>query len=176
MKSVLLLRHAKSDWGDQNLADFDRPLTGRGLKDAPGMGQVLADLDFRPDKILSSPARRARQTAELLAEACDYKQSIEWHKSFYEGGCDDLLSALRRLPASLERVMLVGHNPAMEETATTLLAGAETQEQENLAIRMPTAALVCLDLPITTWAYLEPGKAVLRWFLIPKLVKALDKS
>jgi phosphohistidine phosphatase len=144
------------------------------------MGKVLADLQFTPDKILSSPARRARQTAELLAKACNYKESIEWHDSFYEGSSDDLLSALRRLPDVIERALLVGHNPAMEETAAALLIGAEAKEQEDLAIRMairmPTAALMCLDLPVMTWARLEPGSAILRWFLIPKLVKALTKS
>lgn len=171
MKTVLLLRHAKSDWGDPGLADFDRPLAGRGLKDAPRIGQVLADFDIIPDKIVASPARRAKQTAELVAEACGYKKTaIEWHESFYGGYSDDLIAALQALPDPVERAMLVGHNPTMEETAAALLAG---DTDENLTITIPTAGLLCLDLDIMSWADLEPGDAILRWYLIPKLIKAI---
>ena len=73
MKSVLILRHAKSEWGNPGQADFDRPLAKRGLEDAPRMGQVLARFNYVPDRILSSPAQRARQTAELVAQACGYQ-------------------------------------------------------------------------------------------------------
>ena len=174
MKTVLLLRHAKSDWGNPGLADFDRPLAKRGLKDAPIMGQVLADFDVIPEKILSSSAKRAKQPAELVAKACGYKQSISWHDSFYGAYTDTLIEALKSLPNNLERAMLVGHNPTMEETAAALLVGQETNWGQSLEIRMPTAALACLDLDIMSWEDLEPGDATLRWFLIPKLVKAIS--
>ena len=175
MKTILLLRHAKSEWGKAGVADFDRPLAKRGLKDAPRMGQVLALFASVPDKIVSSPARRARQTAELVAEACGYsKKSIQWEPSFYEGESDDLITALRRLPAEVERVLLVGHNPGMEETAAALL-GLDN-EAEVIVIRLPTAGLVCLEADIDDWALLMPGEVVLRWFLIPKLAQALQKD
>jgi phosphohistidine phosphatase len=174
MKTILLLRHAKSDWGEGDLADFDRPLAKRGLKDAPRMGQALTLFACIPDKIVSSPARRARQTAELVAEACGYsKKSIQWEPSFYEGDSDDLTAALRRLPAEVERVLLVGHNPGMEETAAVLMG---VDEDEAAVIRLPTAGLVCLEVDIDDWALLRPGQVVLRWFLIPKLAQVLQKD
>ena len=172
MKTILILRHAKSDWGDPGLADFDRPLASRGLKDAPHMGDVLAQFEVVPDKIIASTAKRAKQTAELVAEACGYKQSIQWESAFYGANSDDLIDTLRRLPDRVERPMLVGHNPTMEETVSALLTGAEDWAG-GIAIRMPTAGLVCLDVDIGEWVALEPGEATLRWFIIPKLVKAI---
>jgi phosphohistidine phosphatase len=174
MKTILLLRHAKSDWGDSELTDFDRPLAKRGLNDAPLMGEVLKDFAHVPDLILSSPALRAKQTAELAAEACGYKKSIQWVESFYMGGCDDTLAILQKLPDTVERVLYVGHNPTLEELAATLLSADMGEEwRDEWAVRIPTAGLICLDINVLEWATLEPGEAVLRWFLIPKLVKAI---
>lgn len=172
MKTVLLLRHAKSDWSEPGQADFERPLAKRGLTDAPQIGKVLADFEFIPDKILSSPAQRARQTAELVAKACGYANKIEWVDSFYDGNSEALISALQQLPKNVERAMLVGHNPTMEETVSVLLTGQNTRGVESV-IKMPTTAVVCLDFEIAEWVALEPGQAVLRWFLIPKLVQAM---
>jgi phosphohistidine phosphatase len=173
MKTILLLRHAKSSWSDPGLDDFDRPLAKRGQKDAPRMGEVLASFDHVPDQILSSPARRAKQTAEAVARACGYKKSIQWAESFYGGDSEDLISALQHLPHSVERPLLVGHNPTMEETVADLIMPRQEGWYEQFSIRMPTAALVCLAVDIMEWSALEPGEAVLQWFLIPKLVKAI---
>lgn len=174
MKTILLLRHAKSDWGDPELTDFDRPLAKRGQKDAPLMGEVVKQFDHVPDLILSSPAVRAQQTAELVSEACGYKKSIERVETFYTGGCDDSFTVLQGLPDKVERVMYIGHNPTMEELAATLLSADLDEEwRDEWAIRLPTSALVCLDINILEWATLEPGEAVLRWFLIPRLLKAI---
>lgn len=170
MKRVLLLRHAKSDWDNSTLPDFDRPLAKRGLKDAPQMGAVLASLDSVPDRILASPARRAKETAELVAQACNYRKSIEWRQDFYGGEASDLVTALQRLADAVECVLLVGHNPTMEETVSMLILGEEIE----FSLRMPTAALVCLEFGVTHWADLEPGEGSLQWFLNPKLVKAIQ--
>ena len=173
MKTILILRHGKSDWGDPSLDDFDRPLAKRGRKDAPLMGEVLAQFDHVPDQILASPAERAKQTAELAAEACGYKKSIQWEAGFYGGGSEDLIGALRRLPERVERPMLVGHNPTLEETVADLLDASDSGWSNGLAIRLPTAGLVCLEVDLLDWIELEPGEATLRWFLIPKLLKAI---
>jgi phosphohistidine phosphatase len=173
MKTILILRHGKSDWGDPNLDDFDRPLAKRGRKDAPVMGEVLARFDHLPDQILASPAKRAKQTAELAAEACGYKKSIQWEAGFYGGGSEDLIEALRRLPDTVERVMLIGHNPTLEETVADLLDPTDSGWSSGLSIRLPTAGLVCLEADLLDWAKVEPGDATLRWFLIPRLVKAI---
>lgn len=170
MKTILLLRHAKSDWGDAGLDDFDRPLAKRGLQDAPRMGKLLAAYDCVPDQIIASPARRAKQTTELVAGACGYTPQIQWDLSFYEANHEALMVALQRLPAGVERPLLVGHNPALEETAGALVLG----KAANLwAFRIPTAGLLCLEVDIAAWSALAPGTATLRWFVIPKLVKAI---
>jgi phosphohistidine phosphatase len=171
MKTVLLLRHAKSDWGQPDLADFDRPLNQRGFKDASLIGQILAGAECVPDKIIASPAKRAKQTAELVAGACGYKKSIQWAERFYDGHSNDMLAALQSLSDTVQRPLLVGHNPTMEETASALLVGESKDWGSRLVIRMPTAALLCLDLAIESWPNLQPGQAQLRWFVIPKLVK-----
>lgn len=178
MKTVLILRHAKSDWGDAHKADFDRPLAKRGLEDAPRMGEVLAQFEHVPDRILASPAQRAKQTAESVAKACGYQKTIQWEESFYEGSSADMIIALQRLPDTVERAMLIGHNPAVEETVATLCTphSSDTKDEgwsDGWAIKIPTAGLVCLDFEIMDWDELRPGDGVLRWFVIPKLVKAL---
>jgi phosphohistidine phosphatase len=175
MKTVLILRHAKSDWGTPGLPDFERSLAKRGLEDAPRMGEVLAQFDSVPDRILSSPARRAKQTAELVAKACGFRKAIRWEDSFYEGDSEDLIAALQRLPETVERVLLIGHNPILEETVALLAASFSpvAAAAEGWAIKIPTAGLVCLNLEIMEWKDLQPGDGVLLWFIIPKLVKAL---
>jgi len=173
MKTILILRHGKSDWGNSDLDDFDRPLAKRGLSDAPLIGELLARFESVPDLILASPARRAKQTTELVAEACGYHRPIQWENSFYGGDSEVLLAALQRLPAAVERVMLVGHNPTLEETIADLLCVTEEGWSDSFPVRLPTAGLVCLEVDVVNWVDLEPGVAALRWFVIPKLVKAL---
>lgn len=172
MKTVLILRHAKSDWANPGQLDFDRPLAKRGLEDTPRMAEVLVRFACMPDKILSSPAQRAKQTAELVAKACGYHQAIQWENSFYEGGSADLIAALQQLSPTVERVLLVGHNPVLENTVVALCA-SDGMEGDGWAIKIPTTGLVCLNFEITDWAELQPGDGILHWFIIPKLVKAL---
>ncbi len=171
MKHILILRHAKSDWSNPALADFDRPLAKRGLKDAPRMGKALARFGQTPDIIISSPARRAKQTAELAAQACNFQGTIRWNNSFYPGSSSALLAALRALPDRVNCPMLVGHNPVFADTAALLCNPHSTGKPED--IRLPTAGLICFAVNIANWSALESGDGVLRWFLIPKLVKAL---
>ncbi len=172
MKTILLLRHAKSDWGEPGLADFERPLNKRGLKDAVVMGEALLLFDSMPDKILSSPARRAKQTAELVSAACGCDQQlIQWEDSFSGGSSGDLIAALRRLPNEVERALLVGHNPVLAQTAAALWSTCG--DDVEAGINFPTAGLACFEADMTAWAELRLGQAVLRWFLIPKLAQAL---
>lgn len=177
MKTILVLRHAKSDWNASYRDDFERPLAGRGRKDAPRIGEVLALLKIVPDLILSSPAVRARQTAELVAEGCGYGGKIRWEESFYVGGSPDLIAALRGLPGSVECPLLIGHNPTLETFVAALLSVVNGDEPvEGVVIRIPTGGLVCVDLNVTEWANVVPGSGVLRWFLTPNIVKALGKE
>lgn len=175
MKSILILRHAKSDWSNPSLSDFDRPLTKRGLNDAPRMGRILIQFGCMPDLIISSPSMRTRQTVELTAFDNGYRGEILWDDTLYGGSFSDIISALHSIPRNISRPMVVGHNPGVEETISLLLSPREQNPATSARFRIPTAGLVYLDAHIDTWKDLKPGVCVLRWFLIPRLVKAMIK-
>ena len=148
MKTLLILRHAKSSWKFENLPDHERPLNRRGQADAPRMGKLLRDEGLRPDHIVSSTAVRAQTTARLAAEAAGYEGVVHLDESIYLSGAEAYLAALRPLPAAVERAMIVGHNPDVEELVT-LLTGRDEP--------MPTAALARVDLRIESWSDLHAG-------------------
>jgi phosphohistidine phosphatase len=145
MKTLLILRHAKSSWDDPGLADIDRPLNKRGKHDAPRIGQLLRSEDLVPDLLLASPAKRALKTAEAVAEESGYAGEIAVQADFYPGDPEDFIEVLRSLPDEHERVMVVGHNPGLEE-----LVDALTGE----SVALPTAALAQITLPVDRWSNL----------------------
>ena len=159
MKSLLIIRHAKSSRDEPSLADINRPLNKRGKRDAPHVGFLLREEGLVPDLILCSPALRARKTAEAVAENCGYEGEIEIQDSFYPGYPADFLEVLGRLPDQYQSVMVVGHNPGLEELLTTL-----TDE----SVALPTAALAQVSLPIHTWRDFTDevtGKLVNLWLV-----------
>lgn len=148
MKTLLILRHAKSSWDNSHLADHDRPLSKRGKADAPRMGRLLAQEDLVPDLIISSTANRALTTAEFAALAAGYEAEIQTSRQMYLADPEDYIEILNGVKDSHDRVMVVGHNPGMEELVEEL--GGQYQ-------RMPTAALAQIQLPINSWADLAEG-------------------
>lgn len=169
MKYILLLRHAKSSWDDSSLDDFDRPLAKRGIKDAPRMGAFARKTGYAPDLIISSPAKRVRQTTELFASEAGIDHSeIEWEEDFYYGSASDYLAAIQQCGDGLDSVMLVGHNPKMEQAVNSLCGSGS-----GYVARMPTAALVCFEHPATKWTQVKAGTARMKWMVIPKLIKKL---
>jgi phosphohistidine phosphatase len=142
MKTLLVLRHAKSSWNDPARDDHERPLNRRGRRDAPRMGQVMREFRLIPDVVISSDAVRARLTAEAMAEAAHYAGEILLDQHLYMARPDDILSLLRRVQQNAETVMIVGHNPGLEELVEQL-----TGEQLDL----PTAALAQIVLSIDRW-------------------------
>ncbi len=151
MKTLMLLRHAKSSWKDSNLADHDRPLNKRGKKTAPEMGRLMVKEGLVPDLILSSTAVRARETAEAVAKSSSYEGPIELLESFYLATAGKLLSeAASRTPDSVVRLLLVAHNPGMEDLVEVL---SEARQP------FPTAALAVFEVPIDRWKALELGVA-----------------
>jgi phosphohistidine phosphatase len=142
MKTLLLLRHAKSSWKEPGLDDHDRPLNKRGKHDAPEMGKLVRKLDLAPDLILCSTARRAYDTARAVADACGYASEIETQRDLYLSDTTCYLDILHHLPDEVGSVMVVGHNPDMEELLALLTDNAEA---------MPTAALAQVELPISSW-------------------------
>lgn len=175
MKSILILRHAKSDWSNPSISDFNRPLNKRGLDDAPRMGRVLDQFGYMPDLIISSPSMRTRQTVELTAFDNGYRGEILWDDTLYGGSFYDIMTALHSIPGKIGRPMVVGHNPGVEETISLLLSPRGQNQTTYARLRVPAAGLVYLDAQIDTWKDLKPGVCVLRWFLIPRLVKAMIK-
>lgn len=167
MKTLLVLRHAKSSWDDQDLDDHERPLNDRGERDAPRMGALLREQGLLPDLILSSDAVRARDTARAAAAAAEYGGDIQLEPDLYGASPHDIVTVLRSLgdvPAT--RVMLVGHNPGLED-----LVGQLTGDAQHL----PTAALVQIELPIAEWTQLSattPGTLVSMW--TPKTLPSAD--
>jgi len=141
MKTLLILRHAKSSW-KQPVDDHDRPLNKRGKADAPRMGRVLRDGGLLPDLIVSSTARRARKTAEKVAQHAGYEGSIELSPDLYLAGPGAYRRLLREISADFERVLVVGHNPGLE-----MLLEAATGVGETL----PTAALAHVRLAVDAW-------------------------
>ncbi len=147
MKTVLIQRHAKSSWKDVDLEDIDRPLSRRGKDEAPRMARFLRERGLLPDLILCSTAKRARQTAKRSVAAGRFACRIELTQQIYDADRpQELVDLLRALPDNLERIMLVGHNPCLEEFVEAL-TGAATS--------LPTAAVAQVELEIASWSDLE---------------------
>lgn len=144
MKTLVLLRHAKSSWDDSSLDDFDRPLSGRGKRDAPVMGRRLAALGAPPDLIVTSPAKRARKTAAIVASLLDYdKKKIDREEAIYEAGVEALMEIVGGLGDEADRVMLVGHNPGLTDLANALMK----ERVENI----PTCGALGLEFCVDSW-------------------------
>jgi phosphohistidine phosphatase len=142
MKTLLLMRHAKSSWKQADIADHDRPLNKRGKKDAPLMGKLILEKELTPQLILSSSAVRARLTVDAIVECLDFKGEVELLDDFYMAEPSVYLDRLRSLPGDLERVMIIGHNPGLEGLVQIL-----SHQVESLS----TSAIAYLVLPIKEW-------------------------
>jgi len=146
MKTLLLLRHAKSSWKKPDLPDHERPLNKRGKKEAPLVGKYLLANNLVPDLILSSSARRAHDTAKTVAETSGFDGEVELYQDLYMSDTASYLDILRCMPDQANRVLVVGHNPDVEDLLALL-----TDMKEH----MTTAALAVIDLPISSWQELN---------------------
>jgi phosphohistidine phosphatase len=159
MRTLFILRHAKSSWDDASLADFDRPLNGRGERTAPIMGELMGREGFDPDIILSSPAERAKQTALAVKKAGGIDAEIVFDERIYEASPDGLRNVVAQIDDVHASAMLVGHNPGMEGFIRYLTGQVEP---------MPTAALAVIDLEIDAWRDTTGGGGKLRNIFRPK--------
>ena len=146
MKRLLILRHAKSSWADSSIDDWQRPLNDRGERDAPRAGEWLRERDLVPDVIISSDAMRARMTAEAVAKTSGYPHEIVLEPALYHAAPEDVIDVLCGANDQARSVMIVGHNPGLEE-----LVGRLSGEAHG----MPTAGLFVFDVPITRWRDLD---------------------
>jgi phosphohistidine phosphatase len=146
MKTLLLMRHAKSSWKHPDLPDQDRPLNKRGEKDAPHMGKFIREKELIPQLILASPAKRVTQTVDGMLEKMSFKGKVEYINSLYLAEPAAYLSTLQTVDDKFERVMIVGHNPGLEGLLQILSGKVES---------LPTASIAHLILPIEHWADLK---------------------
>jgi phosphohistidine phosphatase len=144
IKTLLILRHAKSSWKFPDLADHDRPLNKRGKRDAPKIGNLLKEKDLVPDIIISSTAVRAEKTAKMVAKASKYKGKVTLTDSLYAAGPDAYIDVLRNLQNKYNTVLVIGHNPGLEELVKVL-----SGEEHHV---MPTCALAHIRLDIHSWS------------------------
>ena len=168
MKILLLLRHAKSSWKHPDLADFDRPLNKRGRKAAARMGVFLAAEGLQPDRVLCSAARRAQDTWQLAGGVLGSEVPTKTYRSLYLAGPARLLEVVRRQPAELDRLLLVGHNPGMASLICRLAGPtSDAQALARVTEKYPTAALAELQFAGENWSELALGSARLRRCVIP---------
>lgn len=146
MKTLLLMRHAKSSWKDPAAQDHERPLNKRGEKDAPKVGKLLKDHNLVPHFIVSSTAARCAQTADLVGEKSGYTGEILYSDSLYLAEPQAIVEVLRDLPDEHKRVLVIGHNPGLEGLLQMLTGRVES---------LPTSALAYLVLPVKSWQELE---------------------
>jgi len=161
MLRLILLRHGKSSWDDPRLDDFERPLAPRGLRNVPEMGRRLARRGQPPELIVASTAVRALATARAVAREIGYREDgIVEAPELYLAAPGEILSVIRKAPASAGTVMVVGHNPGFTELANM----CDGVRLDN----MPTAAMLCVEFDVRSWAEIEPAAARFAWCDYPK--------
>ena len=162
MKTLLFLRHGKSDWDAPYDRDHDRPLAKRGRKDAKKMGKFITELDLEPDSIICSTALRARGTMERAKKAGNWESPVRLTEDLYHAYPDDLLREIRAEPDTTTTLMLVGHEPTWSETVSAFIDGGD--------LRFPTAALARIDMDILSWREATFGIGELILMVPPKLL------
>jgi len=162
MKTLYLLRHAKSSWKDDSLLDIERPLNKRGRKAAETVGKFLKKKRIIPDLVLCSPAVRARETTEIVMEAAGRSPEIHFDERIYEAGPEQLLEVITQVDKAKKRVLLVGHNPGLEAFLELLTASVKA---------VPTGTLAKIVLRTTNWASAGDVSGTLEWIRKPKKLK-----
>jgi phosphohistidine phosphatase len=142
MKTLYLMRHAKSSWKDNHLIDHERPLKKKGRKDAAGMGDLLSGKKRTPDTIYASTAERARETAGIMAEKSGYIGEVHYDQKLYLAEPDTLVAFLQQVPEDVDCILLIGHNPGLE---------ALVQVLSGKIVALSTAAIAQLQLPVDHW-------------------------
>jgi len=169
MKQLLLLRHAKSSWSDSSLADFDRPLNDRGFADAPRIGKFIRETEYLPGHIYCSTAKRAGQTLTRVVDSWSEVPEIKRHDDFYSKSYTHYVETVKNAPEAINRIMMVGHNPKIEQTVDALIGG-----DSSGLLRVPTAGLICIQFKVTEWKQIIPGLGQLKWMMIPKVLKKMS--
>jgi phosphohistidine phosphatase len=163
VKTVYIIRHAKSSWNDPALDDFDRPLNDRGKRDAPRMGKRLKEKDINPDLMLSSPAKRAFSTARRIAKVLKYeKDAIKLDRRLYHADEEIILDVIQNVKDKHQVIMVFGHNPGLTDFVNSL------QDEELDIDNIPTCGIVTFHLNVDSWKDVNWGKGKIVFFDYPK--------
>jgi phosphohistidine phosphatase len=160
--SLILLRHAKSDWDADYGDDRERPLARRGRKAAKRMGRFLVDAGQVPDAAVTSPAVRAADTLRVAMQAGGWTCPVRTAPALYGGGVSGLLAEIRQEPAATGVLLAVGHEPTWSDAVAALIGGGR--------VRVPTAALARIDFEVERWSDVQPVTGVLTWMVPPRLL------
>lgn len=165
---IVLLRHAKSSWDDTSLEDFDRPLAPRGRRATDVIRQYVRLADVKPDLVLCSSARRTRETLKGIAQAFGENTEIQYEGGIYHADAADLMNELRGLPDKASSVMLIGHNPGLQDLALSLAGRGDPETVGRLKAKFPTAGLAILVIRADHWVDLRPAACELHSFVVPR--------
>ncbi|MEU1515518.1 histidine phosphatase family protein [Streptomyces sp. NPDC005811] len=166
-RRLVVLRHAKSDWPD-GVPDHERPLAARGRRDAPAAGRALAGAGCVPDLALVSTAVRARQTWQLAAAEWDAPPPVRHDPRLYAAEVPELLDVVRETPAGIGTLLLVAHNPGLEELVLELAGDDLDHALDEVRLKFPTSAIAVLAWHGPDWRALRPGTALLTSMIVPR--------
>jgi phosphohistidine phosphatase len=168
MKTLTLLRHAKSTWDDPVERDFDRPLNGRGRRAAHRMGRFLRDEGFRFDHVVASPALRVQQTIAGIEDGYGRPLLPNYDRRIYMASASTLLDLVQSLDDKHDHVLLVGHNPGLEDLVLMLVPQTETGLRDQVEIKYPTATLAEMRFDTDHWADVDERAGTLARFMRPR--------
>ena len=168
MKKIAVLRHAKSSWDQQQLEDFDRPLSERGRKAAKRMGRALEHRGFEFDLVLASTAARVRETIDAVKEKFELEAPVVYEPRIYLADEGLLLAIVRELSESVRRPLIVGHNPGLERLLVELTRDDEDHLRERIAHKFPTGAFALVELPAHRWSEIDCGSGKIVELIVPK--------
>lgn len=168
---LMLLRHAKSEKAEGGMRDRDRPLNPRGRNDAAMMGDYMMRHRLLPDRVLVSPARRARETWERLAEKWPARPPVDFADDLYGTGPDAILGAIKQTDPSTHTLLVIGHNPGLHDAANLLVASGDVDHRELLNESLPTTGLAAIDFVGDDWRQLHAHGGRLERFVTPRSLK-----
>jgi len=172
MKTVLLLRHGKSDWSGMGLSDKERALSPRGIKAAARMGAYIENSGYAPELVICSPARRAQETCSLALEGLSDVSAFVTNNALYDfSGEAEYLDAIQSAPEDVRRIMLVGHNPTTYHLADMLTGNGPADLRADMAVKYPTAALAIITFDVESWHAIAPGQGTLVDFAKPRKLR-----
>lgn len=167
-KTLLLLRHAKSSWSAPAHNDFERPLNRRGERAAAVIGIMMKQEKIAPDLVLCSSARRTLQTRDIIRPYLPRNCPVEETERIYEASVEDIFSVLSELPDTVQKPLLIGHNPGLAHLIFALCSASGGEALTRVQEKFPTGALATIELEIDTWNEIAPGKGLLQQFVAPK--------